>query len=123
MVGSVSLPDALTDAGFVFMVSSVAIYLTAIARSSVELDQLSDLLYAIGAWLVFVACLMVGAIYPAAVFGVLAVLATRRWWNGRRKGRGRKALKELGDKSRRRVQALVDRMTPSPIPSPAGALS
>lgn len=63
------------------------------------------------------------ALAPGALGVLLAVVYTIAWWRNRRKGRGRKALKELGAKSRARVRSLVRRMTPSPIPSPAGARS
>ena len=42
------------------------------------------------------------------------------WWRNRRKGRGRRVAKQLGAKSRALVEALVENMTRSPIPSPAG---
>lgn len=77
-------------------------------------------LLAVSLWMAFVASLLIGDLIDAAIFGAGAALATWFWWKHRRKGRGRKALRELGDKSRRRIQALVDNLTPSPVPSPAG---
>lgn len=57
------------------------------------------------------------AAFQAGLTGIYAWL----WWKGRRRGRMKKAAKELGEKSRARVQALVDQLTPSPIPTPGGA--
>ena len=57
-----------------------------------------------------------------AVFqGCLAAYWAWMWWRGRRKGRMKKAAKELGAKSRARIDALVERLSPSPIPTPGGA--
>lgn len=57
-----------------------------------------------------------------AVFqGSLAAYWAWKWWQGRRKGRMKRAAKELGAKSRARVEALVERLSPSPIPVPGGA--
>lgn len=77
-------------------------------------------LLAIANWIMFAAQVLNGDRVWAAIHGLLAVYMTWSWWRNRPKGRGRKALRELGAKSRARVQALVDRVTPSPIPSPAG---
>jgi hypothetical protein len=76
--------------------------------------------YAVGSWLVYFANIIDFSLGWAVVFGAIAVLCTYAWWKNRRKGRGKKALKQIGAKSRARVQALVRQMTPSPIPSPAG---
>lgn len=57
----------------------------------------------------------------AGWFLLLAAAAAFWWWrNGG--GRWRRAARELGAKSKARVEALVERMTRSPIPSPAGAM-
>lgn len=78
-------------------------------------------LFAIGYWLGFLGSVMEANPLGAVLYGLLAAFFTWLWWKGRRKGRGRRALRELGDKSRRRIRALVDQITPSPIPSPVGA--
>lgn len=52
--------------------------------------------------------------------GLMAVLYTWLWWRNRRNGRWRKAARELGAKSKARVEALARQMTPSPIPNPVG---
>ena len=77
-------------------------------------------LYAAGWWLWFLSAVADGDIGQAVLDGLFASLWTWLWWKNRPRGRGRKALRELGDKSRQRVQELVDQMTPSPVPSPAG---
>ncbi|WP_433233922.1 hypothetical protein [Actinomadura nitritigenes] len=87
---------------------------------SPEAKSLCAAWYAAGWWLFFLAEVMKGEPFWSTVDGTIAALYTRSWWNNRPKGRGRKALRELGDKSRRRIQALVDNLTPSPVPSPAG---
>lgn len=51
--------------------------------------------------------------------GLLAAVCTYMWWRHRdRDGKGKKALKELGAKSRARIASLVEQMTPSPIQTP-----
>ncbi|MFV2172265.1 hypothetical protein ACFHW2_12230 [Actinomadura sp. LOL_016] len=89
-------------------------------RHRPELNRPADLLFAIGFWLAFIACAVSQDVFRTAFFGSGAVLFTWLWWKNRPRGRGRRALRELGAKSRARVRALADRMTPSPIPSPVG---
>lgn len=98
-------------------------YFGVVRRGRVELTACSYAAFAVALWLLFIANAMTGDAFWATVDGLLAVVYTIAWWRNRRKGRGRKALKELGAKSRARVRSLVRRMTPSPIPSPAGARS
>jgi hypothetical protein len=57
----------------------------------------------------------------AGLDGALAVWFGVQWWRGGGGGHTKRAARELGAKSRARVDALVRQMTPSPIPSPAGA--
>lgn len=57
----------------------------------------------------------------AVIYGLFAAYFTWLWWRGRRNGRRRKALKDLGAKSRARIEAMVRQMSPSPIPAPGGA--
>lgn len=90
-------------------------------RRRVELKSTSYAWYAAGWWLGFISSVMDTSPPWTAITGLIAAIYTWLWWKNRRKGRGRRALRELGDKSRRRVAALVEQMTPSPIPSPAGA--
>jgi hypothetical protein len=77
-------------------------------------------LSAVGCWVGWLACVVERLEGAGVIWGLLAAYFTWQWWK-RRKGRGKKALKELGAKSRARVEALVRQMTRSPIPSPAGA--
>lgn len=49
------------------------------------------------------------------------VVAAYLWWRNRRKGGWKRAARELGAKSQARVEALLENMSPSPIPSPVGA--
>lgn len=76
-------------------------------------------LQAIGMWIGFVSVVADGSMW-ATVNGLLAIWCTYVWWKNRRNGRGKKALRELGARSRARVEAMVRQMTPSPIPSPVG---
>lgn len=62
---------------------------------------------AMGAWLLVLACALAGEPIVVGLTGVVAVWETWEWWRKRPKGRRRKA--------------LVDQMTPSPIPVPGGA--
>lgn len=57
----------------------------------------------------------------AALSGIAAAINAYMWWRNRRKGKWKRAARELGAKSKARVEALARQMTPSPIPSPAGA--
>lgn len=74
-------------------------------------------LLAAGSWLAWITCVMEQLMAPGVVFGAEAAYFTYLWWK-KRKGRGKKALKQLGAKSRALVEALVRQMTP--IPSPVG---
>lgn len=76
-------------------------------------------LNAIMLWVMFAASVL--TVWPGAfVWGGAAALYTYLWWKHRRKGGWKKGARELGEKSKARVQALVEQMTPSPIPSPVG---
>jgi hypothetical protein len=68
---------------------------------------------------VFVGELVDGAVVGAVINGSCAAVCAYLWWKGRRKGGWRRAARELGAKSKARVEALVEQMTRSPIPSPA----
>lgn len=79
-------------------------------------------LYAIAFWMYFVSDVIAGSpTFLTVGQGLFAAFYTWLWWRNRRKGRWKRAAKELGAKSRARVEALVEQMTPSPIPVPAGA--
>lgn len=69
----------------------------------------------------FILSVIHGDKVSAVITGVFAVIAAYYWWKNRRKGKWKRAAKELGAKSRARVEALARQMTPSPIPSPVGA--
>lgn len=56
------------------------------------------------------------------IWGTVWTILAIWWWRRNGGGKGlKKAAKELGEKSRAKVQELVDNLTPSPIPSPVGA--
>lgn len=74
----------------------------------------------IAAALCFVADVMDHAVIGQAIQCVVGVLNAWLWWRNGGGGRFKRAARELGEKSKARVQALVEQMTPSPIPSPAG---
>lgn len=115
-----SIATAISIAGSCFSLGGLALIVVR-SWSDVENRHLVYGMYAIGCWLCFVANVLEGDL-PWAVFqGSLAVIYSWLWWRGRRNGRGKRALKELGAKSRERVEALVRQMTPSPIPAPGGA--
>lgn len=77
-------------------------------------------LMAAGCWLEVLYAAIAHLPVAAVEYGALAAYWTWRWWKHRRGGRKKRTAKALGAKSRARIQALVRRMTPSPIPSPAG---
>lgn len=101
-------------------ITFLAHYLTITASGSEEKVHVGRILYAVSSWMQFVAFTIQGHHFGATVLGLLGAYWTWQWWKNRRNGRGRKALKDLGAKSRARIEALVEQMTPSPIPSPAG---
>lgn len=57
------------------------------------------------------------AIFNGSLAAIIAIL----WWRRGGGKRTKKAARHLGEKSKARVQALVEQMTPSPVPSPVGA--
>jgi hypothetical protein len=77
-------------------------------------------LWALGSLALFVANVLDGSMGWVIFQGSCAVIYAWLWWRGRRNGRMKKAAKELGAKSRARVEALVEQLTPSPIPTPGG---
>lgn len=115
-----NLADAIGWAAMGPMMQGLYLGLRAHLGGRPELKSPCYACYAVAWWVMFVAQVMKGETLWATLNGLLAAAYTVAWWHNRRKGRGKKALKEQGDKSRRRVQALVDQMTPSPIPSPVG---
>lgn len=52
----------------------------------------------------------------ASWFSWMAWKEWRDWWNSGPGDKLKKAAKECGDKTRRIVRAMTDRMTPSPLP-------
>lgn len=76
--------------------------------------------YAIAGWLAFLSNVIDWSPRWSTWCGLLAAFCTYQWWKNRRNGRWKRAARQLGAKSKARVQALVRRITPSPIPSPAG---
>lgn len=77
---------------------------------------------ALSSWICFVWAVSAQISLGVAFFGLAGAFFSWLLWQfrgGGRGGRGRKALRELGEKTRARVQAMVERMRPSPIPSPA----
>lgn len=116
-----NLADAILWAGVAVNAPALGLLMAGVLRADPDMEHIAYGLYVVGCALSFIGNVLDGSHGWAAFWGVLAAYFAWRWWKNRRKGRGKKALKELGDKSRRRVQALVDQMTPSPIPSPSGA--
>jgi hypothetical protein len=77
--------------------------------------------WALSATAFFIVNVATGSIGWAVFQGSLAAYWAWQWWRGRRKGRMKKAAKALGAKSKARIDALVDRLSPSPIPALGGA--
>jgi Flp pilus assembly protein TadB len=83
--------------------------------------RISLALSAIAGFILFVANVIDGSIGWAAFQGSLAVMFAWLWWRNGGNRRMKKAARELGAKSKARVDALVEQMKPSPIPVPGGA--
>lgn len=114
-----TLADALFWTALPPHAVGVALFVRAITRAEAEALYRAAGLIALTSWVVFVADVLDGDRLGSVLSALIAVYFTWLWWKGSN-GRRRSALRELGDKSRRRVQALVDQTTPSPIPSPVG---
>ncbi|GAA4626721.1 hypothetical protein GCM10023196_036110 [Actinoallomurus vinaceus] len=110
---------ALSVAGSAFSFGGLALVI--LRWSDLEARHLAYGLYAIGNWLSFIYQAVGGDLGWAVFDGSLAAFYTWLWWRGRRNGRGKRVAKELGAKSRARIEVMARRMTPSPIPTPAGA--
>jgi hypothetical protein len=108
--------DVLANVGVLVAVTGFVLDVVGIVKRSEWLFHLSTVLFAVGFWGMSVACILAGAVVPAVVFGAGAAALTWVWWKNRRGGRGRRVLQWLGEKSRARRAALVERMTRSPIP-------
>lgn len=71
-------------------------------------------------WIGFVDQLVVGDPF-APGNGLIAAFFTYLWWKHWPRGRGRKALTNLGEKSRALIRSLAERVKPSPLPVRTGA--
>jgi hypothetical protein len=108
-------------AGFCLTVAGNALWIAVeIVRRFRDVDEaVYSGVYAIAAICYFVGATLADfSLWWRVFFGSLAVAGIWLWWINRRKGRGKKALRQLGAKSKARVDALVRQMTPSPTPSP-----
>lgn len=115
-----SFADAIGPAGTAFIVGGATFLVTGLFTGSPDRLHLSNALYAVGCWIAFVTAVLDGDAFFTAANGLLAAWFTWKWWKNRRSGRGKRALKDLGAKSRARIERLVRQMTPSPIPTPVG---
>lgn len=86
-----------------------------------EDEHRADGAFAIACWMFFLSNVMAENVFQTIVNGLVAVLFTWSWWNNRRGGGRRHARRELGDKSRRLLEALSDRVTPPPAPDGGAA--
>lgn len=75
--------------------------------------------YAICGFIQFLVKVALGESSGAVFTGTLSAVVAYLWWRNRRKGGWKKAVRQLGAKSRARIEQLVENMTPSPLPSPA----
>jgi hypothetical protein len=83
-----------------------------------HLAWISSGILALGSWLVFISQVLTGNHIYAIFFGFSALFSTYLWWKGRNNRKRGKALTRLGAKSRAIIDSMVERLTPSPIPSP-----
>lgn len=123
VVGAMNLADTLGWVAAGFVIGGGCLSISTVFRPAPEQDHIADGLYAVGLWIGFIANVIDTSPVWAAVYGLGAAYYTWRWWKNRRNGRMRKALRELGAKSRAKVQVLVDRITRSPAPAPSGGAS
>ena len=110
---------ALTWAGLAFILLGFGLIIAGLFKVDKELQFHGDGMCAVGWWLWFLSDVM-GGFRTAVVSGLMAILYSWLWWKNRRNRKRRRALRDLGAKSRARIEAMVRQMTPSPIPSPAG---
>lgn len=72
----------------------------------------------LGFWITFISQVLAGNHIWAIIFGIDALVGMYLWWKGRNNRKRGKALARLGAKSRAIINAMVEKLTPSPIPSP-----
>lgn len=72
-------------------------------------------MYAVGNGLQTLSFAVRGDVLWATAFGLVTVWALWMWWRRGGGDKTKKAARELGAKSRARVQALVDAITPAPL--------
>ena len=88
-----------------------------------ELEHRGNGLGAVSFTLVAAGDALVGQYLWAAVGAIAAIWCAIDWWHNRRNGKWKRAARALGAKSKARVEALIENMTPSPIPSPVGGVA
>lgn len=115
-----TLAEAIGWVGTAFIVPGAALIFIGLIKGSPDKMQLAHGLYAIGCGLSFVASVLEADALGTAINGLFTAWFTWLWWKNRRNGRRKRAMKDLGAKSRARIEAMVRQMTPSPIPSPVG---
>lgn len=77
-------------------------------------------LCALGCWGSYIADQFTETGLYTPISGALAMLYTWLWWRDGGGRGGKRAARELGAKSWALIRGLVERVSPSPAPSPAG---
>lgn len=115
-----TLSSALLPVAVFLMVTGAGVMVVARITRSGPLLHMAHGLTAAGSWIAFAATANAQDLVANAFFGGFAIVSTLLWWMTRRRGRRRRSPRELGHKSRVLIHAMVERMTPSPIPAPGG---
>lgn len=118
---TMSIHSFLLSTGIGLAAAGFLRFLLAVLRRDFSPDPVTWAYYAIGNWTLCASAVIDHSPLAASLDAVLAAFYTYRWWKDRdQDGKRRKALREIGAKSRARIAALVENMTPSPVPSPSG---
>lgn len=98
----------------------LACFVRGAVRGDAYLSWIATGFYAVAFWMWFIVDVIQGHRIGVAIQGFFALWNTYQWWKNRRnRKRGRVGL-ALGEKSKAVVDAMVAKLKPSPIPSPAG---
>ncbi len=100
--------------------AGICLFIRGMAKNDDDLIHLSRAAYAIAFWIWFVAAALSHDQASAAIEGFFAILNTYLWWRNRKNRKRRRALQELGAKSRAIIAGMSAKLTPSPIPTPTG---
>lgn len=111
------LGAVVVSANFGFYLVSSVFFLRAMAMNNKEHMQLGRAVLATSMTVGALICFLVASFVGGFITSILAAYWIWQWWKHRRKGKWKKAMKLCGEKTKAKVKAMVDSMTPSPIPN------